>query len=435
MNSIFEQVVSQVSMGVLVVDTDFVVEYANQFMVDNRHGEETTLVGSNLFEVYPELPRKWMESRVNSVVTLGNTSFTSWQQRPHLFKFANSRPITGAADEMYQSCMLFALKQSSSDKPLVCITVSDTTATALMQQKLEKALVRIEREKVHQKKLNRKLEEAQSQLVQSEKLASVGQLAAGVAHEINNPVCFIKANFSALKGYFDDMLEVLEGYSELIDNTDDPRLTEAKKEIYERCDMAFILEEMPDIVTETFDGIQRIEGIVGSLKDFSRVDSDEWAWADLNHGIESTLKIAAHEIKYVVKEVDKRFGDLPRVHCLQAQLNQVFMNLIVNACQAIKADGVIRITTRHDEKNKCVMVIIEDNGCGISEKDQGKIFDPFFTTKDVGKGTGLGLSVSYGIVQAHHGDITVVSKPGVGTRFTVVLPVNPKEGEEPQNDD
>jgi len=259
----------------------------------------------------------------------------------------------------------------------------------------------------------------ESQLVQSEKLASLGQLAAGVAHEINNPVGFISSNLGALDGYFKQLQQMLDAY----------RLAEAAigddqlEALRQRLDLDFLREDIPTLIRESKDGIGRVAQIVKDLKDFSRVDNDQnWQWANLQQGIDSTLNIVASELKYKA-DVIKHYAPLPEIECLASQLNQVVMNLVINAAQAIGPErGTITIS--NGVEGESIWLEVADNGCGIAPDALQNIFDPFFTTKPVGEGTGLGLSLSYGIVKKHHGEISVSSELGKGTTFRVVLPIH-----------
>jgi two-component system, NtrC family, sensor kinase len=274
--------------------------------------------------------------------------------------------------------------------------------------------------------VNGKLKFARDQLMQAEKMASIGQLAAGVAHEINNPVGYVFSNFGTLEKYLADLFRVLAAYEraelELGATASGGSLAAMRAEI----DLEYLKQDVPALMDETREGIKRVRKIVQDLKDFSHVDTQqEWEWANLHKGIESTLNIVNNEIKYKA-DVIKQYGELPDVQCLPSELNQVFMNLLINAAHAIdKERGTITIST--GVAGEHVWVTIEDNGCGISKDNLLRIFDPFFTTKPVGKGTGLGLSLSYGIVQKHHGRLEVDSEPGRGTRFKVTVPVRRAE--------
>jgi two-component system NtrC family sensor kinase len=270
--------------------------------------------------------------------------------------------------------------------------------------------------------LNRKLQVAQEQLLQSEKLASIGQLAAGVAHEINNPVGYVFSNFGTLERYLEDLFRMLGAYeraeAQLAGTQTGAELAALRQQI----DLEYLKEDVPTLMSESKEGITRVRKIVQDLKDFSHVDTrQEWEWVDLHKGIDSTLNIVNNEIKYKA-EVVKAYGTLPEVQCLPSELNQVFMNLLVNAAHAVdKERGTITIRTGCEGGEAWVEV--QDDGCGIAKDNLSRIFDPFFTTKPVGKGTGLGLSLSYGIVQKHGGRIAVDSEPGRGTCFRVTVPV------------
>ena len=276
--------------------------------------------------------------------------------------------------------------------------------------------------------LNRKLSAAQEQLVQSEKLASIGQLAAGVAHEISNPVGYIYSNIGTLEKYLVDVFRMLAAYEEcepqLASTPAASRLAALRADV----ELNYLKEDIPTLMAETREGIERVRKIVQDLKDFSHVDARRlWEWADLHKGIDSTLNIVNNEIKYKA-DVVKQYGKLPEVMCLPSELNQVFMNLLVNAAHAVaKERGTLVIRTGTGASD--VWVEVEDDGCGISADNLKRIFDPFFTTKPVGKGTGLGLSLSYGIVKKHGGRIEVDSEVGRGTRFRVTIPVDQPRAE------
>lgn len=284
----------------------------------------------------------------------------------------------------------------------------------------------LERERDEQRALIRKLEEAHNQLLQSEKLASIGQLAAGVAHEINNPIGYVSSNLRTLGAYVDDLLKVLDAAA-------NAEMLPASRSQFDACcqelDLDFLRKDLVAMLGESHEGIDRVRRIVQDLKDFSHADEGTFAWADLHHGLDSTLNIVANEIKYKA-DIVREYGELPQIECAISQLNQVFMNLLVNAAQAMPAEkrGCITIRTRHESEH--VIVEIADDGDGISPENLKRIFDPFFTTKPVGKGTGLGLSLSYGIAEKHHGSISVTSTLGMGTCFRIELPVRQKVGEE-----
>ncbi len=254
-------------------------------------------------------------------------------------------------------------------------------------------------------------------LIQQEKMASVGLLAAGVAHEINNPIGFIKSNLSTLSKYTDKLLEFSNAQAETLASLQaDGEL----KTLRRKLKIDFIMDDTGDLLAESVDGINRIKDIVQNLKSFSRVDEAHVKMADINNCLESTLKIIWNELKYKVR-IQKEYGDLPPTRCYPQQLNQVFMNLILNGAHAIGKQGEIGIRTWQEEDS--ILIAISDTGSGIAPDKITKIFEPFFTTKEAGKGTGLGLSISYDIIKRHGGEITVESDEGRGTTFTVRLPI------------
>ncbi len=281
----------------------------------------------------------------------------------------------------------------------------------------------LEHEKAEQKALIEKLEEAQNQLLQAEKMAAIGQLAAGVAHEINNPVGYINSNLGSLSRYLNDIEELLQIYQSHEDSLDEQARLELGK-LKQGMDFEFMLEDLGSLLAESKEGVERVSKIVKDLKDFSHIDSGEWEMADLKQCMDSTLNVVWNELKYKC-EVVREYGEQPEVRCLASQINQVFMNLLVNAAHAIKERGTVTIRSGcGDDDDHMVWIEVEDTGCGMTEVQQKRVFEPFFTTKPVGKGTGLGLSLSYGIIEKHQGRIDLFSKPGQGTRFRIWLPVN-----------
>jgi PAS domain S-box-containing protein len=271
---------------------------------------------------------------------------------------------------------------------------------------------------------NNKLKEAQNQLLQSEKMASIGQLAAGVAHEINNPVGYISSNIGSLKKYLDDLISLLDAYEQAEEGIVMDDMKEKILKLKSEIEMEYLKDDIKELIEESLEGVSRVKKIVQDLKDFSHVDEAEWQWSDLHKGLDSTLNIVNNEIKYKA-EVVKEYGDIPEVECLVSQLNQVFMNLLVNAAHAIEERGKIFIKT--EVRDGGVAIEITDTGKGMPKEVQKRIFDPFYTTKPVGKGTGLGLSLSYGIMEKHHGFIIVESEEGKGTTFTMWLPISQED--------
>ena len=267
---------------------------------------------------------------------------------------------------------------------------------------------------------NRMLEQAQNQLLQKDKMASIGQLAAGVAHELSNPIGYVNSNLNTLRQYAMGLLTLAAAHEQAGAHPGDGEAAQAVERARADVELDYLREDLPQLLDECAEGLGRVKKIVQDLKDFSRVDQSEWQEADLNAGLESTLNVVRHEVKYKV-EVVRRLGTVPLVNCLAAQLNQVFLNLIVNAVHAIADKGVVTLSSGHADG--WAWVQIDDTGCGMTEEVRRRIFEPFFTTKEVGKGTGLGLSLSFSIVQKHGGSIEVRSRPGEGSSFRVWVPV------------
>ncbi len=291
-------------------------------------------------------------------------------------------------------------------------------AESALKQKLDELLA-----------LNAKLDETNNRLLQSEKLAALGQLAAGVAHEINNPIGYVSSNLHSLHGYIDDLLAITAAYAD-VEMQLSPSMPQAFKRARQAmtdADYDFIVSDIQLLLSQSDEGLTRVRRIVQDLKDFSRVGATGWQWVNLHEGLESTLNIVWNEIKYKAV-VERDYGDLPDVHCIPSQINQIFLNLLTNAAQAIEGHGQIFLCSRREGES--VWIEVQDTGAGIAPENLDKLFEPFFTTKPVGQGTGLGLSLSWGIVQRHHGKIEVRSTLGQGTTFRVTLPIDPHPNSE-----
>ncbi len=274
----------------------------------------------------------------------------------------------------------------------------------------------------------RLVEQRQAQLIQAEKLASLGQMAAGLAHEINNPVSYVASNLRALEGYSLAVGPLLRMLREIVEAPGtEPRTLAAEqlqrmRQLWEQGDLNELLSDMPELIQESLTGTKRIREIAHSLRNFAREDDGKPQSVDLNEELESTLRMVRNELKYKC-EVKREFGQIPRITGFPTQLVQVFTNLLLNAAQAIENRGEIHIRTWMEDEE--VVVEISDTGKGMTEETLSKIFTPFFTTKPRGQGTGLGLSISRDIITRHGGRIEVRSEPGRGSTFTLYLPATP----------
>ena len=286
--------------------------------------------------------------------------------------------------------------------------------------KLEAKMQELQQTIAEQKKYEESMKAMQAQIIQQEKMASIGQLAAGVAHEINNPMGFITSNLTSLGKYaerLDTYIAALQ--KSLYECPDHPGLEELDQ-LRQKLKVDYIVSDVNELINESLDGANRVRRIVQDLKSFSRVDQAEKTCANLNDCLETTINIAWNELKYIAT-LERRFGNIPKISCNPQQLNQVFLNLLVNAAQSMEQQGTITVTTWSEPSQVCVSVA--DTGKGIPKEVQERIFEPFFTTKPAGKGTGLGLSISADIIRKHQGEISVESEPGKGTTFVVRLPV------------
>ncbi len=269
-----------------------------------------------------------------------------------------------------------------------------------------------------------RLEEAQRQLLQADRLSTIGQLAAGVAHEINNPIGYVQSNLETLRDYVSSLFRLISTQDAALRQLGQSQVPQIEK-VREEIDFDFLAKDLPTLLVESQEGVSRVRKIIQDLREFSRAGHAEaWTLADIHAGIDSTINIVWNDLKYKV-ELVKQFGDLPPVECLPSQINQVFMNILVNAGHAIDRQGQILIATR--VVGDFAYIEISDNGKGIAQEHLPRIFEPFFTTKSVGHGTGLGLSISYGIVRKHNGEIDVRSELGVGTTFVIKLPVRQQQ--------
>jgi len=268
-----------------------------------------------------------------------------------------------------------------------------------------------------------KTQSMQEQMINSEKMASLGQLTAGIAHEINNPINFVSSNISPLKTDLNELKELCKKYKSLHDAENIEEILKEIEEYRNDIDPDFLYNEIETLTNGIEEGAERTKKIVLGLRSFSRIDEDEFKTVDIHEGIDSTLMLLQNKIKNRI-EVHKNFGELPLIECMPGKLNQVFMNIINNASEAIADKGDIFITTTVNNKKNVVLISIKDNGVGMKELVKRRIFEPFFTTKEIGKGTGLGMAISFGIIEKHNGKISLESQENKGSEFIITLPVH-----------
>lgn len=380
----WEQTLDNLHDFIILTDPDHRIRRYNRILADMTGVDVTELVGKDWRDLLQETGFKFVHFNASSGELIHILSGRSYD--------INIYPLTADSSEIQG----------------FVISLNDTTKLRSTTHELEKALAG--------------LEEAQLQIYQQEKMASIGQLAAGVAHEINNPMGFITSNLSSLEKYVSRLNEYISVVDDAVQGCGDPVVSAPVQDTRKRLKIDRILDDAHQLIAESLDGAGRVRRIVQDLKNFSRVDQAETALIDLNEALETTINIAWNELKYIA-DLHREFGDIPRISCFPQQLNQVFLNLLVNAAHALgETHGDITVHTELQDDQ--VLVRVSDTGCGMPEEVQRRIFEPFFTTKEVGKGTGLGLSISYDIIKKHGGSIEVQSEVGRGTTFTVRLPVS-----------
>ncbi|MGR3176936.1 MAG: response regulator [Candidatus Anammoxibacter sp.] len=402
--------VEQSPSSVLITNTDGKIEYVNPKFTQTAGYSAEELIGKNpsilksgeqSHEVYQEL---W------STITSG----VEWHGELHNKK---------KSGELYWvSSSISAVKNTKGIITNYINVAEDITARKLAEAALTEAKNKLADKVKETETLNEELQleiTKRKELEQTSKLAAVGKLAAGIAHEINNPLSFIYANLENLNKFSLKLRSLIDVYDEL----DMPEATKNAIEVKkEEINYTYLKSRITDMIEKSLDGADRMKKIVSDMKTFSRVDRAEVEVADINEAIESTLGILVHEYKNRV-EIKREFDEqLPTLKCFISKLNQVFLNILANACQAIDGKGVISVRTRRDGDN--IVIEIEDSGSGMTDDVKAKVFDPFFTTKPVGQGTGMGLSICHDIIQQHKGDLSVKSTIGKGTTFIITIPIS-----------
>ena len=400
--------IEKINLGIIVLDSALRIQHWNAFITERCAVPLEQATGQPFVEVFAQADSPGFARIVELARDNPKHIYNQWLEMPPLkLQASDAEP-----DLALQSNLFFPFNTPDGTQ-YFGLVVYDASAVAQASEQLQAALKALGSKQAEQDQLLRKLETANSQLLQSEKMAAIGQLAAGVAHEINNPIGYVFSNLKTLDGYVRDLLKIIDAVDAAA-NLDDLR------QLKRNLEYDYIRGDVAALISESEDGIDRVKRIISALKDFSHIEEDEFRPADLHRGLDTTLNVVNNELKYKA-EVIKEYGELPEVECIQSQINQVVMNLLVNAAHAIEQFG--RITLRTGRDDDWVWIEVEDNGSGIEAKLLNRIFEPFFTTKPVGKGTGLGLALSYNIMQKHSGSIEVHSEVGVGTRFRLNLPI------------
>ena len=402
-NNAADALEAQQNWGLLLLDSQLNIRYISPTAADILLCDAEQATNKNIGELIPEFN-----------LTLAQSSLAGEQN--HYRSYAQSSSQSGASP-----CHIEVHSIPTDDQQNIIVAGiykyhPDTTSDKSPEQAtpLNKALALSLTQMLElNQQLNMRLQHSNRQILQSEKMAGIGQLAAGVAHEINNPLGFVFSNIKTLSNYITSLFKII-----------DIAATECKSEVLQNSitelEYDYIKTDLSELLEESEDGLQRVKKIIVSLKDFSHIDEEAFAPADLHKCIETTLSVAQNEIKYKA-EIIRELGELPLIDCIASQINQVIMNITVNAAHAIEEFGTIHIRTGTlDHK---AWIEIEDNGEGIPEHIISRIFEPFYTTKPIGKGTGLGLSLSQTIIEKHNGLLEVESTPGSGTKFKIWLPI------------
>ena len=423
LDSLTEEIVS--------LDRDMKIVSANQAFVDYAGFELETVVGKEMFDSAPHTQRIICQDEIKILV---EQVFETGRSES---KLLCGKDQDGRDSYRKLSCLAIVNEDGQVTQSVVVTEdISEerrrTEEIKSLNEQLIESSSQLEAKNKKLVSALKRLEDTQSHMLHTEKMASIGQLAAGVAHEINNPTGFVSSNLKTLSDYQGDLAQLIEKYHGLIGalKTEGngyllPEVIALNIESilgFEKdIDIEFLLEDIVDLIGDCREGTERIKKIVIDLKDFAHPGEEVIQPTDINNGLASTLNVVNNEIKYKAT-VHKDFGTLPPVKGVPQQLNQVFMNILVNSAQAIEKKGDIHIKTWLADQN--VKITISDTGCGIPEENLNKIFDPFFTTKEIGKGTGLGMNIVYNIIEKHQGTIEVQSEIGKGTTFTISLPAD-----------
>ena len=407
-------------VGICLVNEAYEIVYLNAFFLDRMSVElRGDALGKPLADVFPE-QIKFLKRRIKSVFVLKHPSFSYWEQRPHIFPFKSSRPITGEETQMVQNMEIVPHKDTETGEQYACILIQDVTAQASYFKAHAQLAEELKAEHEAQRKLIRKLDRAQSQLIQAEKMASTGQLAAGIAHEINNPMGFVTANLNTLEQYAHNLLETCQATKKLV-ASHAPEHVEALEDLFDATHVELIEEDMSPLIQESKDGLKRVSEIVSTLRSFAEEPQHTWGYLNLHDTANQLVQLIGTQFKRPRFKVTCEPDQL-KWYCESASLKQALTNLMMNAAQSIDDNGLVMLDIKQTSSGGVAIKIV-DTGCGISEANLKRVFEPFFTTRPEGKGQGLGLSVAYSAIEKHKGKLAINSREGKGTVIEVRLPV------------
>ncbi|MEC9262006.1 MAG: ATP-binding protein [Pseudomonadota bacterium] len=406
-------------VGICLVNEAYEIVYLNAFFLDRMPVElRGDALGKPLADVFPE-QIKFLKRRIKSVFVLRHPSFSYWEQRPHIFPFKSSRPITGEETQMVQNMEIVPHKDAETGHQYACILIQDVTAQASYFKAQAQLAEELKTEHEAQRKLIRKLDRAQSQLIQAEKMASTGQLAAGIAHEINNPMGFVTANLNTLEQYAQNLLETCQATKKLFASYA-PEHVEALQELFDATHVELIEEDMGPLIQESKNGLKRVSEIVSTLRSFAEEPQHTWGYLNLHDTANQLVQLISTQFKRPRFKVTCEPAEL-KWYCESSSLKQALTNLMINAAQSIDDSGLVMLDIKQTTSG--IVIKIVDTGCGISQANLKRVFEPFYTTRPEGKGQGLGLSVAYAAIEKHQGKLVINSREGKGTVIEVRLPV------------
>ena len=406
-------------VGICLVNEAYEIVYLNAFFLDRMPVElRGDALGKPLADVFPE-QIKFLKRRIKSVFVLKHPSFSYWEQRPHIFPFKSSRPITGEETQMVQNMEIVPHKDTETGQQFACILIQDVTAQASYFKAQAQLAEELKAEHEAQRKLIRKLDRAQSQLIQAEKMASTGQLAAGIAHEINNPMGFVTANLNTLEQYAQNLLETCQASKKLV-ASHAPEHIEALEDLFDATHVELIEEDMGPLIQESKNGLKRVSEIVSTLRSFAEEPQHSWGYLNLHNTANQLVQLISTQFKRPRFKVTCEPAQL-KWYCESSSLKQALTNLMINAAQSIDESGLVMLDIKQTTSG--IVVKIVDTGCGISQTNLKRVFEPFYTTRPEGKGQGLGLSVAYSAIEKHQGKLVINSREGKGTVIEVRLPV------------
>ena len=423
---------NKLPIGICLVNQDYIITHLNAFFLDRMASElRDDAIGKPIGDVFPE-QIKFLKRRIKSVFVLKHPSFSYWEQRPHIFPFKSSRPITGEETQMVQNMEIVPHKDPDTGQLCACILIQDVTAQASYFKAQAQLAEELKAEHEAQRKLIRKLDRAQAQLIQAEKMASTGQLAAGIAHEINNPMGFITANLNTLEQYAKHLLDACQASRDLVEIHSDTELQQQFNQIIQSNHVDLVSEDIAPLIEESKDGLKRVREIVSTLRSFAEDTQTGWGLLNLNETANQLVQLIGVQFKAPTYKVQCEPPNL-KWYCESASLKQALTNVLMNAAQSITDKGLVMLSIQ--QRGAMLHIKILDTGCGINEKHLGRIFEPFFTTRPEGQGQGLGLSVAYTAIENHKGKMVANSKPGKGTVIEILLPALSEKQAEPQDDE